>query len=321
MPVGQKLKIAIQMDPIAGIDIVGDTTFAMGLEAQARGHELYYYQPDQLQMRDGQVSAVLQKLKLADVQGAHFELGAARLTDLLQMDVVLMRQDPPFDMHYISATHFLERIHPETLVVNDPASVRNAPEKIFPVAFEGLLPPTLMTRDRAALEAFRAEFGDVILKPLFGNGGAGVYRLRADDENFGSLVDMFMETREPVIAQQYLPQVRGGDKRVILVEGEAVGALNRVPAAGDARANVHVGGTPEAAGLTDRDMEIAAQIGPTLKDMGIVFAGIDIIGDYLTEINVTSPTCIREIKAFGGPDIAAMILDAIETRRIGQARN
>lgn len=317
MPVGQKLKIAIQMDPIAAIDIVGDTTFAMGLEAQARGHELYYYQPDQLQMRDGQVSAVLQELKLADVQGAHFELGAARLTDLLQMDVVLMRQDPPFDMHYISATHFLERIHPETLVVNDPASVRNAPEKIFPVAFEGLLPPTLMTRDRAALEAFRAEFGDVILKPLFGNGGAGVYRLRADDENFGSLVDMFMQTREPVIAQQYLPQVRGGDKRVILVEGEAVGALNRVPAAGDARANVHVGGTPEAAGLTDRDMEIAAQIGPTLKDMGIVFAGIDIIGNYLTEINVTSPTCIREIKAFGGPDIAAMILDAIETRRIG----
>ncbi len=315
MPVGQKLKIAIQMDPIASIDIVGDTTFAMGLEAQARGHELYYYQPDQLQMRDGQVSAVLQELKLADVQGAHFELGAARLTDLLQMDVVLMRQDPPFDMHYISATHFLERIHPETLVVNDPASVRNAPEKIFPVAFEGLLPPTLMTRDRAALEAFRAEFGDVILKPLFGNGGAGVYRLRADDENFGSLVDMFMQTREPVIAQQYLPQVRGGDKRVILVEGEAVGALNRVPAAGDARANVHVGGTPEAAGLTDRDMEIAAQIGPTLKDMGIVFAGIDIIGDYLTEINVTSPTCIREIKAFGGPDIAAMILDAIEARR------
>ena len=315
MPVGQKLKIAIQMDPIASIDIVGDTTFAMGLEAQARGHELYYYQPDQLQMRDGQVSAVLQELKLADVQGAHFELGAARLTDLLQMDVVLMRQDPPFDMHYISATHFLERIHPETLVVNDPASVRNAPEKIFPVAFEGLLPPTLMTRDRAALEAFRAEFGDVILKPLFGNGGAGVYRLRADDENFGSLVDMFMQTREPVIAQQYLPQVRGGDKRVILVEGEAVGALNRVPAAGDARANVHVGGTPEAAGLTDRDMEIAAQIGPTLKDMGIVFAGIDIIGDYLTEINVTSPTCIREIKAFGGPDIAAIILDAIEARR------
>ena len=317
MPVGQKLKIAIQMDPIAAIDIVGDTTFAMGLEAQARGHELYYYQPDQLQMRDGQVSAVLQELKLADVQGAHFELGAARLTDLLQMDVVLMRQDPPFDMHYISATHFLERIHPKTLVVNNPASVRNAPEKIFPVAFEGLLPPTLMTRDRAALEAFRAEFGDVILKPLFGNGGAGVYRLRADDENFGSLVDMFMQTREPVIAQQYLPQVRGGDKRVILVEGEAVGALNRVPAAGDARANVHVGGTPEAAGLTDRDMEIAAQIGPTLKDMGIVFAGIDIIGNYLTEINVTSPTCIREIKAFGGPDIAAMILDAIETRRIG----
>ena len=217
-------------------------------------------------------------------------------------------------MHYISATHYLERIHPETLVVNDPGAVRNAPEKIFPTLFDGLLPPTLMTRDREALEAFRAEFGDVILKPLFGNGGAGVFRLRREDENFGSLVDMFLADREPVIAQQYLPDVRAGDKRVILVEGEAVGALNRVPAEGDARANVHVGGTPEAIGLSDRDLEIAAIIGPKLKQMGIVFAGIDVIGNYLTEINVTSPTCIREIKAFGGPDIAALILDAIEAR-------
>lgn len=308
------LKVAVQMDPIAAIDIVGDTSFALALEAQKRGAELYYYEPDRLAMRDGVVSAAVQSLRVADVQGAHFDLGVPQVTDLREMDVILMRQDPPFDMHYISATHFLERIHPETLVVNDPASVRNAPEKIFPLAFEGLLPPTLMTRDRAALEAFRAEFGDVILKPLFGNGGAGVYRLRRDDENFGSLVDMFLDGREPVIAQQYLPQVRGGDKRVILVEGEPVGALNRVPAAGDARANVHVGGTPEAAGLSDRDLEIAAIIGPRLKELGIVFAGIDVIGDYLTEINVTSPTCIREIKAFGGPDIAVMIWDAIEAR-------
>lgn len=308
------VKVALQMDPIGAIDITGDTSFALGLEAQARGAELYYYEPDSLAMRDGVVSAAVQTLKLADAAGAHFDLGAPRRMDLREMDVILMRQDPPFDMHYISATHFLERIHPETLVVNDPIAVRNAPEKIFPVEFAGLLPPTLMTRDRAALDAFRGEFGDVILKPLFGNGGAGVFRLRRDDENFGSLVDMFLAEREPVIAQQYLPQVRAGDKRVILVEGEAVGALNRVPADGDARANVHVGGTPEAVGLSDRDRQIAAQIGPRLKELGIVFAGIDVIGDYLTEINVTSPTCIREIKAFGGPDIAVMIWDAIEAR-------
>jgi glutathione synthase len=306
MAQGKRLKIGVQMDPIGDIDIVGDTSFALALEAQNRGHALFYYEPDRLSMRDGQVSAAIQSLKLADVKGAHFELGAPMVTDLRELDVILMRQDPPFDMQYISATHFLE--------LNDPASVRNAPEKIFPVAFDGLLPPTLMTRDRAALEAFRAEFGDVILKPLFGNGGAGVFRLRKDDENFGSMVDMFMAEREPIIAQQYLPDVRAGDKRVILVEGEAVGALNRVPAPGDARANVHVGGTPEAAGLSARDYEIAAQIGPRLKQMGIIFAGIDIIGNYLTEINVTSPTCVREIKAFGGPDIAAMILDAIEAR-------
>ena len=311
------LKVALQMDPIAGIDITGDTSFALGLEAQLRGAELYYYEPDALSLRDGVVSAPVQSLRLADVKGAHFELGAPQVTDLRDMDVILMRQDPPFDMQYISATHYLERIHPETLVVNDPGAVRNAPEKIFPTLFEGLLPPTLMTRDRASLEAFRSEFGDVILKPLFGNGGAGVFRLRREDENFGSLVDMFLDGREPVIAQQYLPDVRAGDKRVILVEGEAVGALNRIPAAGDARANVHVGGTPAAIGLSDRDLEIAAIIGPQLKAMGIVFAGIDVIGDYLTEINVTSPTCIREIKAFGGPDIAVMIWDAIEARLAG----
>ena len=315
MAAGRTLDIAVQMDPIAGIDIVGDTTFALALEAQARGHRLHYYEPDRLILRDGAVSAAVQRLSVADVEGAHFELGAPRVTDLAEMDVILMRQDPPFDMNYVAATHFLERLHPATLVVNDPVAVRNAPEKIFPVEFAGLLPPTLMTRDRDALAAFRAEYGDIILKPVFGNGGAGVMRLRADDENFGSLLDMFLAAREPLIAQQYLPDVRSGDKRVILVEGEAVGALNRVPAEGDARANVHVGGTPEAAGLDDRDLEIAAAIGPRLKQLGIVLAGIDIIGGHLTEINVTSPTCVREIKAFGGPDIAAMVLDAIEARR------
>ncbi len=310
------LRVALQMDPIGGIDIRGDTSFALALEAQRRGHDLFYYEPDRLAMRDGEVSASIQPLQVADVVGAHYQLGGGELTNLRDLDVILMRQDPPFDMNYISATHFLERVHPHTLVVNDPASVRNAPEKIFPVEFAGLLPPTLMTRDREALKGFRAEFGDVILKPVFGNGGAGIFRVRAEDENFGSLVDMFLaSSREPVIAQQYLPDVRAGDKRVILVEGEAVGALNRVPAAGDARANVHVGGTPEAAGLTDRDLEIAATIGPRLRELGIVFAGIDIIGEHLTEINVTSPTCIREIKEFGGPDIAVMIWDAIEARR------
>ncbi|HCQ82479.1 MAG TPA: glutathione synthase [Rhodobiaceae bacterium] len=312
------LRVGIQMDPIGEIDISGDTSFALALEAQRRGHELFYYESDRLAMRDGQVSAAIQPLQVADALGAHFELGAASITDLRDLDVILMRQDPPFDMHYISATHMLERVHPDTLVVNDPAAVRNAPEKIFPVRFAGLLPDTLITRDRAALDAFRAEFGDIILKPVFGNGGAGIFRIGPDDENFGALVDMFVQTdREPIIAQRYLPEVRAGDKRVILVEGEAVGALNRVPAAGDARANVHVGGTPEAAGLTDRDLEIAHEIGPVLRDMGIVFAGIDIIGAHLTEINVTSPTCIREIKAFGGPDIAVMIWDAIEARLAG----
>ncbi|MDA9230345.1 glutathione synthase [Alphaproteobacteria bacterium] len=310
------LRVALQMDPISGIDIRGDTSFALALEAQRRGHELTYYEPNRLALRDGDVHAAIQPLRVADIVGAHFELGEARTTNLLDLDVILMRQDPPFDMNYISATHFLERVHPHTLVVNDPASVRNAPEKIFPVEFAGLLPPTLMTRDRQALTEFRAEFGDVILKPVFGNGGAGIFRVRAQDENFGSLLDMFLtSSREPVIAQQYLPDVRAGDKRVILVEGEAVGALNRIPAAGDARANVHVGGTPEAIGLSDRDLEIAATIGPRLRELGIIFAGIDIIGDHLTEINVTSPTCIREIKDFGGPDIGVMIWDAIEARR------
>lgn len=318
------LKVAMQMDPVADMDIIGDTSFALGLEAQMRGYELYFYQAGDLTLDGQTLRAPLAALELRDELGNHFTLAPAVTTDLTMMDVVLMRQDPPFDMAYITATHFLEKIHPATLVVNNPTSVRNAPEKLFPTLFDGLQPATMMTRDRAELAAFRAKHKDIILKPLYGAGGAGVFRVREDDENFGALIDMFLSAshgagsigagREPIIAQQYLPAIRGGDKRVILVEGEAVGALNRVPAKGDARANVHVGATPQASTLSARDLEIAAQIGPALFEAGIILAGIDVIGDYLTEINITSPTCIREIKAFGGPDISVLVWDAIEKR-------
>lgn len=309
------LRVGLQMNPIAAIDIAGDTSFALALEAQKRGHELFYYEPDRLALRGRQVTAHVQNLKLADVKGAHFELAAARLMDLSELDVVLMRQDPPFDMNYISATHFLEAIHPHTLVVNNPAAVRNAPEKIFPTLFDGLLPPTVMTRDKQILADFRNEFSDIIVKPLFGNGGAGIFHLRGDDENFASLLDMMLAvSRDPLIAQAYLAAVRQGDKRIILVEGAAVGALNRVPPKGDARANLHVGGTPQASTLTDRDLEIVAALGTTLKEQGIIFAGIDVIGDYLTEINITSPTGVREIKALGGVDISVLFWDAVEAR-------
>lgn len=310
------VNVAIQMDPVAAIDIVGDSTFALGLEAQRRGYNLFYYQPETLELRGRTVTAPLQPLTLADRIGAHFTLGDAHKTDLREMDVVLMRQDPPFDMAYISATHMLELVHPDTLVVNDPVAVRNAPEKLLPTLFPDLQPPTLITRNVSALADFRKEFSDIILKPLYGNGGAGVFRVQPADENFAAMVEMFLaNSREPIVAQQYLPEIRQGDKRVILVEGEAVGALNRVPLEGEARANVHAGGVPTQSGLSERDIEIAAQIGPYLKKNGIILAGIDVIGDYLTEINVTSPTCLREIKGFGGPDIAADVWDAIEARR------
>ncbi|MGC6472681.1 MAG: glutathione synthase [Parvibaculales bacterium] len=310
------LKVAIQMDPIAGIDVAGDTTFGLALAAQQRGCELYYYQPEELTlMAPDEVCAPLRPLTVRDRLEDFYDLGAAVDRDLRDMDVVLMRQDPPFDMAYITATHFLEKITPECLVVNDPASVRNAPEKLFPTMFDGLQPPTMMTRDRARLTAFRAQYEDIILKPIYGNGGAGVFRVPRGDENFGAMVDMFLaDSREPIIAQQYLPDIRQGDKRVILVEGEAVGALNRVPLDGDARSNLHVGGQPVADELSARDLEIAAAIGPALRDAGIVFAGIDVIGGFLTEINVTSPTCIREINDFGGPDIAALVWEAIDAR-------
>jgi glutathione synthase len=310
------LNVAVQMDHIAKIAIRGDSTFALMLEAEKRGHALYHYTPDRLAMRDGRVSAVVEKVSVRDVAGDHFTLGRPEPADLSAFDVVLLRQDPPFDMGYITTTHLLERIHPKTLVVNDPASVRNAPEKLFVTEFSALTPPTLITRDRDLIADFRKEHGDIIVKPLYGNGGAGVFRIVGGDENLVALLEMFEGAfREPFVVQRYLPEVRKGDKRIILVDGEPVGIINRVPAVGEARSNMHVGGRAEAVDMSPRDREICAAVGPTLKQRGLIFVGIDVIGDWLTEINVTSPTGIREVKRFGGADIAALIWDAIETRR------
>lgn len=310
------LNVALQMDPVESIDINGDSTFALGLEAQARGHKLSYYQVGDLSLRDGKVTAKGHELELRREAGNHFTIGEQRVYDLAsETDVILMRQDPPFDMSYITATHVLEHIHPKTLVVNNPAEVRNAPEKIFVTRFEGVLPPTLITSNEDDIRAFRAEFDDIILKPLYGNGGAGVFRLKKGDENLASLLEMFAKMyREPIIAQQYLPDVRAGDKRIILVDGKPVGALNRVPAEGESRSNMHVGGRPEKAVLTKREEEICEIIGPELKKRGLIFVGIDVIGDYLTEINVTSPTGLQEIERFDGTNISALIWDAIEDK-------
>ena len=312
------LKSAMQMDPIASINPVGDSSFALMLEAQARGHENYYYTPDTMALRDGIVSALVAPLELFDKpKGEHYRLGEARRMDLAGFDVVHLRQDPPFDMAYITTTHLLDRIHPRTFVVNAPTSVRNAPEKILVTEFPDLMPPTLITRDRAEIQDFASRaHKNIIVKPLFGNGGAGVFFIREGDQNLVSLIEMFEQSfREPYIVQKYLPEVRKGDKRVILVDGEPVAAINRVPAENEARSNMHVGGRAEASELTPREREICAAIGPTLRDQDLIFVGIDIIGDYLTEINVTSPTGIREVRRFGGPDIAALIWDAIEKRR------
>jgi glutathione synthase len=310
------LSVAIQMDPIERIDIGGDSTFALAMEAQARGHTLLYYGPRDLSFRDGKVSARVRPLTVRAVKGDHFALGEASRCDLSSLDVVLMRQDPPFDMAYITATHILERIHPKTLVVNDPRHVRNAPEKLFVTEFADFIPPTLITSDLREIRAFRDEHKDIILKPLYGNGGSGVFRVKQDDENFGSLMEMFtFFYREPVIVQRYLPEVRKGDKRIILVDGEFAGAINRVPAQGEARSNMHVGGRPEATELSAREKAICAAIGPALKERGLIFTGIDVIGDYMTEINVTSPTGIHEVKRFGGPDVAALVWDTIERKR------
>lgn len=309
------LDIAIQMDRISTLLIAGDTTFALALEAQARGHRLYHYTPDRLSMRNGRVEAVTETLSVRDVEGDHFTLGEPQKVDLSQVDVVLLRQDPPFDMNYITTTHMLEQIHPDTLVVNDPAWVRNSPEKIFVMEYPDLMPETLITKDANEVAAFRKEHGDIIIKPLYGNGGAGVFHLQDGDRNMTSLLEMFAEMyREPFIVQRYLKDVRAGDKRIILIEGEAVGAINRVPAETDARSNMHVGGKAEETSLTEREREICDRIGPALRERGFTLVGIDVIGGLLTEINVTSPTGVREVKKFGGADIAALFWDAVETR-------
>ena len=311
-----RLNVAVQMDPIQSINIRGDSTFAMMLEAQARGHGLFYYQTGALALRDGRLFATGHEVRVKDELGAHVELGPRQRVDLGSMDVVLMRQDPPFDMNYITATHLLESIHPQVLVVNDPAEVRNAPEKLFVTKFREFMPETLITRDAEELAAFRAEHGDIILKPLYGNGGAGVFRQKQGDENFSSLLELFTQMfKEPFIAQRYLPEVRKGDKRIILIDGEVAGAINRVPAEGENRSNMHVGGKPVPTELTARERDICAALGPELKRRGLIFTGIDVIGDWLTEINVTSPTGIREVKRFGGADIAARIWDVIEAKR------
>ncbi|KAF0132327.1 MAG: glutathione synthase [Xanthobacteraceae bacterium] len=311
-----RLKVAVQTDPMESIKIKGDSGFALMLEAQARGHEVSYYHPDSLAMRDGEPSALAYPLTVRDVEGDHFTLGEGARVRLDGFDVILMRQDPPFDLHYITATHFLERVHPKTLVVNDPTSVRNAPEKIFVTLFPQLMPKTLVTRDFAAIRAFRKEMGDIVMKPLYGHGGAGVFRIRQDDENFGSFLDTFAAlTREPWVIQQYLPAVRDGDKRIILVDGVFAGAVNRVPAADDLRSNMVRGGAAETTQISAREREICETIGPELKARGIILAGIDVIGGNLTEINVTAPTGIRAIRRLGGPDIAATVWEAIEAKR------
>ena len=309
------LAVAIQMDPIEAVDIDADSTFVLALEAQKRGHALYHYLPRDLFFREGRVYARARPLAVRRERGNHAMLGTAETLDLATLDVILMRQDPPFDMAYITATHLLEHVQPTTLVVNDPVQVRNAPEKLFVAHFGDLMPPTLITTDKAEAVEFRRRHGHIIVKPLYGNGGAGVFHITPEDENLNALFEMFTQLyREPVIVQRYLPEVRLGDKRIILVDGEPVGAINRVPAAGEARSNLHVGGKAMKSTLTAREHEICAAIGPTLRQRGLIFVGIDVIGDYLTEINVTSPTGVQEINRFDGVVIEARIWDAIESR-------
>ena len=311
-----KLKVAVQMDPIARINIRGDSTFALLIEAQKRGHALSYYTPEKLSLKGEQLVASVQPLTVRDQEGDHFTLGDAKRVDLESFDVILLRQDPPFDLAYITTTHFLERIHPKTLVVNNPASVRNAPEKIFVMEFADLMPPTLISRDKDEINAFRAEHGDVVMKPLYGHGGAAVFRITPNDMNFGSLYDMFSVTfREPWVIQRFLPEVKHGDKRIILVDGEFAGAVNRVPAADDLRSNMVRGGAAAATDLSPREREICERLKPALRERGLLFVGIDVIDGHLTEINVTSPTGIRAIARLGGPDVAAKIWDVIAAKR------
>jgi glutathione synthase len=315
------LVVAIQMNPIETINIDADSTFVLALEAQRRGHTLYHYLPQRLSLRDGRLTARGQRLEVRRERGRHFTLGAGETLDLAAMDVILMRQDPPFDMAYITATHLLEHVRGKVLIVNDPVSVRNAPEKLFATHFPGLMPPTLITGDRDEIAAFRREHGEIIVKPLFGNGGAGVFRLGPADENLNALLELFTSIyREPIMVQRYLPEIRQGDKRIILVDGVPVGGVLRVPPAGEARANLHVGGTAVKTVLTPRERDICAAIGPTLKAQGLLFVGIDVIGDYLTEINVTSPTGIQEINRLDGVTLETGVWDAIESRLGGSGR-
>jgi glutathione synthase len=312
---GAAMKVAFQMDPIGAVDINADSSFRLAEEAQARGHSLFFYTPDHLAYQEGRITARGHDLEVQRVIGAHATLGPEREVDLAEYDVVWLRQDPPFDMHYITSTHLLDRLAGDTLVVNDPFWVRNYPEKLLVLDFPGLTPPTTIARDLTTIKCFKDKHGDIILKPLYGNGGAGVFRLDAQDRNLTSLHELFTGfSREPLIVQKFLPDVSNGDKRVILVDGEAVGAINRVPAAGETRSNMHVGGRPEKIGLSDRDREICAAIGPLLKEKGQIFVGIDVIGDYLTEINVTSPTGIQELERFDGLNVAGKIWEAIEGR-------
>ncbi len=309
------LRAAFQMDPIERLVIKGDSTFALMLEGQRRGHELFYYTPPDLSMNGRRVVAHAAPVTVTDESGSHYRLGERRVLDLAECDVVHLRQDPPFDMNYITTTHILDALPPRTVVVNDPASVRNCPEKLFVTQFPQLMPPTLITRSLEDVKAFRREHRDIILKPLYGNGGAAVFRVQPEDTNIASLVELFQSVfREPFVVQRYAPEVRKGDKRIILVDGEIAGAINRVPAEDETRSNMHVGGRAEPTEITERDREICATIGPELKRRGLIFTGIDVIGPYLTEINVTSPTGIREVKRFGGADIAVMIWDAVEDR-------
>ncbi len=309
------MKIAFQMDPIQSVDISADSSFRIAEEAQARGHELFYYSPDKLAYEEGKITARGHWMKVQRVQDAHVDLGPEVVLDLADVDVVWLRQDPPFDMHYITSTHLLDRLAGQTLVVNDPFWVRNYPEKLLVLDFPDLTPPTTIARDLETIKSFKEKHGDIILKPLYGNGGAGVFRLDAGDRNLTSLHELFTGfSREPLIVQKFLPDVSNGDKRVILVDGEPVGAINRVPAKGETRSNMHVGGRPEKIGLSERDLEICAAIGPLLREKGQVFVGIDVIGDYLTEINVTSPTGIQELERFDGINVAEKIWSAIESK-------
>jgi glutathione synthase len=316
------LTVAMQMDPMEGIKIAGDSTFHIMLAAQARGHRLYHYLAPDLTFRDGRVLAKARPVNVQKVQGDHFAFGPEEMLDLgRDVDVVWMRQDPPFDLSYITATHLLERVQAETLVVNDPASVRNAPEKLFVLDYARFMPPTMITRDLAEVKSFLAQHGEIVVKPLYGNGGVAVFHVGKNGANLSSLVELFKASWvEPFMVQAFIPGVAEGDKRIVLVDGEVAGAVNRIPGAGEIRSNLAVGGSAAKTQLTDKEREICAAMGPELKARGLLFVGIDVIGgEWLTEINVTSPTGIVSIDAFDGTDTGGMIWDAIDARLAARA--